>query len=677
MGIRPEASFYFNRDEDQRELANRLDEAFDITFAKKHGELAFWLAEPKRHTRERFGLHQEVLVIYSPHQKTDARVLTAIENITRSPDFKYRIEKILYLIIHRGQEEEAEQLLSLQKDRIVVPIHADVLLNPERGSLFLRSTIANKIGEIDLFGMSSPITSDKYFFGRDELVQSLVNRSTTRHENSGLFGLRKTGKTSVLYAIRRRLEDHSVLTEYIDCQNPGVHSARWWQALENLTMACVETLKRDKKRNVKIGRAYTQSNAGTRFSSDIKSILEHGELNQVLLMLDEIEWITPEISGALGRHWDQDFVPFWQTIRATHQETQGSLTFIVAGVNPSSIEKSHFGVTPNPIFQLAIPQYLEPLSSNSVYSMARTIGRYTGIKFNHHVYPYLTEKYGGHPFLIRLACSEVWRVINTTDPEKLTPVSIENFREISEDIKKRVAPAMKDILLSLVWWYPEEYELLQILAAGDKKFLKEYLNEKGEDVTKFIRYGILKEYAEEFAITDLREFLNQYGEGYKMELSPFTRADMPPQVLPEVPDLEKLGHLFNKKCEVEINLRRAVILYLGVKHNWDPQKIANGMIKGLKARYDRKKPAELFVGRQPQEVVNTLYTLDLKEIILNNWDIFGVLFDKNKARFAMNMDTLNKARRVDSHTKPISSDEMVEFDNSYSWLLARLAKIPE
>jgi len=53
----------------------------------------------------------------------------------------------------------------------------------------------------------------------------------------------------------------------------------------------------------------------------------------------------------------------------------------------------------------------------------------------------------------------------------------------------------------------------------------------------------------------------------------------------------------------------------------------------------------------------------------------GNLFDNKKTRFEMNMDTLNVARRKDSHTKPVTSLELEEFQNSYTWLLQRLNKV--
>ncbi len=240
-----------------------------------------------------------------------------------------------------------------------------------------------------------------------------------------------------------------------------------------------------------------------------------------------------------------------------------------------------------------------------------------------------------------------------------------------------MAQPIKDILLSLVWWYPDEYALLQILAGGDRQFVQDYLRHQPESTLQFARYGLLSVSTGEFAIADIREFLNSHGEAYKREISPFTRTDMPPELLPEVPDLELLAQLSQKRIELEAMMRRVVLMYLGVKHSWAPEKIAAAMIKGMGRRSDRKHPAELFTGRTPQQVVNDLYTLDLKFIVSSNWEVFSSLFDANKARFEMNMDTLNKARRIEGHTRPITVEEAAEFENSYAWLRTRLIRVPQ
>jgi hypothetical protein len=660
----------------ERELAQKLDEAFDITYGDRLRDLSMWLADPKQHTRERFGLKQEVLVVVSEHRQTDARVLRAIAEIQGTDKFRHRIDPVLFILIHNGDAHETRELLRSDPDRVVVPILVDELRDSQRGPIFVRTRIAEFFGEIDLFGMSSPITSDKYFYGRDGLVQELVVRASSKAENSGVFGLRKTGKTSVLRAVERRIGLRPMLAEYIDCHNPGIHAARWWQVLENIVDKFAATLERTKRRKARVRLEYTEANAGLRFSSDIQTLIDDGELERVLVMLDEIEFITPHISGELGRHWDHDFVPFFQTIRATHQETKGSLIFIVAGVNAKCVQEPRFADTPNPIFQLAPPYFLQPFSRDDVRAMVRTIGRYSGLQFDEDVYPYLQQRYGGHPFLIRIACSEVWRSVPVVDPHRRVEVGLRNFEEQSSDIRTRLTQPIKDILLSLVWWYPEEYELLQILASGDKKFVEDYVADHPQSLVQFAQYGILSSSGKtDFAIIDLKEFLNRQGEEYKEDLSPFRRGDMPLELLPEVPDLQTLSKLFERRTEAEVKLRRLIAMYVGVKENWDPAKMADRMVKGLRFRPDRPDPKALFVGRSPQDVLNQLYLNDLTSVITTHWDIFGPLFE-NKGRFEMNMETINKARRVDAHTKPFSPSEIDDFNNSYAWLENKLHKVP-
>ena len=677
MAIKPDADkSHFLANPQERELAVRLDEAFDATHGARHGQLSLWLLQPTTRTKERFGIQKEVLTIYSPHAVTDARVLTAIDQISRGPDFRNRVEKVVFLVVHRGESDETEALVRSDKERVIIPFTATEILDPARGPLFVRAKISEVIGTIDLFGMSSPMTSDRYFFGRTELVQQLSRKAAVQRQNAGLFGLRKTGKTSVLFAVRRVLEQQAVLTEYFDCQNPGIHNARWWQVLGNIVTGLQETLKRTKGRTIEIKAPYRRESAGTAFSSDIKILLSAGNYDQVLIILDEIEWITPGISGALGQHWDDDFIPFWQTVRATHQETEGRLTFLLAGVNPVSVQRSHFGALPNPIFQLAIPHYLEPFTDDSVREMVRTIGRYAGLSFEDNMFSELQRTYGGHPYLIRIACSEVWRANKTLSADGVIPIGSKAFASVRASIRSRLAQPIKDILLSLVWWYPDEYGLLQILASGDTDFVQAYMESDPDSLLQFAHYGLLRPEEGEFAIADILDFLREFGEDYKKEISPFCGTDIRPELLPAVPDIKKLAALFEMKTSLEIKLRRLIILYLGVRFSFNPEKMSRAMAKSLTKRQDRPDPEALFVGRNPQSVIDELYTLDLKVIIRGNWDVFRNVFDDNKARFEMNMDTVNIARQSDSHTKAVTNEEFQAFENSYNWLLLRLKNIP-
>lgn len=677
MTVRHEAqNRFFASHPGQLPLANALDEAFDVTFGNQHGGLYFWICESKPQVVERFGLQKEVLALYSPHQKTDARVLTQLENLASSPDFRHRIDKVVAIVIHEGDKESSEALLRQANDWIIIPIQADELRSSSKGTFFLRSRLADRIGTFDLFGMSSPIKQDKYFYGRDPLVQEIGQRIIARKENSGVFGLRKTGKTSILFALKRRLAEKNILIEYVDCQSPGIYGSRWWQLLQELSSRMCASLSERTGRQIKDEGLYDRESAPNSFNRFLKKITGTLGIDQVVLLLDEIEFITPLISNTLGMHWDEDFVPFWQTIRSTSQELSGGLVFVVAGVNPSSVERPHFKDIQNPIFQLAVPYYLEPLEQNSVREMVRSIGKYSGLAFSEDCYQFLKDSYGGHPYLIRLACSEVARIAGAPPVDKKIELTIGSFQERMSAIRSRINQPIQDILLSLVWWYPEEYDLLRVLADGDRQFVADYLNENPGSSVQFVRYGLVHESDGTFAVHDLRDFLQEYGEWYKSVISPFKRGDLPLEVLPEQVSLADLSALFEKRTVIEVALRKFIIMVLGFRFGFNNTLISDRISKSLAAKNGSSDKSQLFVGRSPQDAISELFLSDLKPIFRANWDDFGPTFDKRQDRFEMNLDTINIARRFEAHAKPVKESDKEEFLNSYLWFFNRLKKVP-
>lgn len=556
---------------------------------------------------------------------------------------------------------------------MIVPISGADLKAKGDQSFLIRSKMTDVVGRFDLFGMSSPIKHDKYFYGRDPLVQELTQRALVRNEQSGLFELRKTGKTSVLFAVQRRISEKGAIAEYVACESPGIYGSRWWAVLEELSRRIMESA-------VKLGcptpaeLSFGANDAANSFIRTVKWIQQKSTVEQIVLLLDEVEFITPNIANHLGQHWDGDHLPLWQTIRSASQETKGFVTFCVAGVNPSSVEQSHFNHVPNPIFQLAVPYYLDPLTRTSMREMVRSIAKYSGVVLAEDCFDLLKEHYGGHPYLIRLACSEVVRSLTEMPVDKKMQITKANFAAVSDNIAARISQPIKDILLSLVWWYPDEYDLLCLLADGDAAFVQEFLASEPDQASRFQRYGLLEANHGSFAIKELKAFLSKSGSDYKSAISPFRRGDLPLEYLPEEPNIANLAALFECRTEVEYALRKLLMTVLEYRFAFDETKVANA-ISGSFGKGSNEK-AQLFTGRKPQDAVSELYLSDLKPVFIKNWDNFSAYFGQKSDRFEMNLDTINIARRYEAHTKPVSEKDFEEFQNSYSWLKSRLQKVP-
>lgn len=216
MAIREEADqVHFRSFPRERDLAKALDEAFDIQYGDTMGELSLWFAKPKAHTRERFGLYREVLVIYSRHQKTDARILAAINRVISDPRLLDRSEPLLTIIIHEGTDDDAKAV-ERQADRILILFRGDELLAPDRGNLFVRARLAEHVGAVDLFGVSSPLQTEAGFFGRLPIVEQLAVKTFVKNENSGLSPGIVGGVVELQAALRRGPPCHGGIEERLD-----------------------------------------------------------------------------------------------------------------------------------------------------------------------------------------------------------------------------------------------------------------------------------------------------------------------------------------------------------------------------------------------------------------------------------------------------------------------------
>lgn len=674
MAIHPEAATAFFDDHHEEAVIARLfDEAFDITFgADDDGGLSYWLARPTTNTAERFGFQRELVVIYCHFPETDARVVRLFDQVRGRREFSDRVDPSVGIVVHNGDPAGLARILETAPC-IVVPLLAKEV-RANQGSGFIRGRIAATLGEVDPFAMSSPIAAERDFFGRTDITQTILS-GVRSGQNAGLFGLRKTGKTSVLFALKRRLQAERVVTLHVDCQSPGVHFARWWQLLERIVDGLAKELQAEHQRKAKVSLKYNEENAAIRFRKDVNTLLTDGAIDQVVLLLDEIEHVTPQIAGRRSAHWDEDFLPFWQTIRAVHQELQGKLTFVVAGVNPAAVERPHFATIHNPIFELAVPRYLGPFDTESIRDMVRTVGRYGGVRFDDQAMKHINEDYGGHPYLIRLACSEVWKGKSHAE-EALIPIGMADFVAGRTAISNRLASPIRDILLSMALWYPDDYDLLRIIAEEGVSFASEYLAADPTALAQYARVSLLDTRFGRFRVEAIKNFLIAHGEEYKQALSPFSRSEVELDRLPDLVSSKDIVELFEMRTEVEKRLRHTILSFLAVHNGYDHQKVAKDIVGSLTKTSTRPDPSQLFIGRKSEEAIQDLYFDDLRRVVINHWQVFSPLFE-NKSRFDMNMDTANRARRVDAHAKAVNEAEREEYENSFRWLLTRLRKVPD
>ena len=352
-GINPEVKLDHFTDE-EKAIIRKISSQWYVTNSGGQIRLGptstyrFFLMKPATIFQEMFNIEREIVVIFSPYSEFQPRTLDAIDRVTRKHQ-ALRIEKVCSVIISKDElisQKLAELLQRDPESPIVIPFSYTELLKPI-DNYFLRNRFKAHFYTRDLFAFEAPLKTDLYFFGRSDLVQKIVNRHRS-NENSGLFGLRKTGKTSVIFGVERALSQVDGKVVFIDCQNPAFHRRRWYQALHYILLQIMKKHRTALK--LEPQSVYTEQDAPVKFEQKIIDI--HRELgsSNILIVFDEIENITFQISPSA--HWAEgmDFIYFWQTLRSLFQKLDNVFSYMVVGTNPLCIEVPSVHGVDNPIF---------------------------------------------------------------------------------------------------------------------------------------------------------------------------------------------------------------------------------------------------------------------------------------------------------------------------------------
>jgi hypothetical protein len=460
---------------------------FFVTWGKKrkasNTELSVYFLNPEGFITEAYGIELEMMLAYSQFTTMEPRAVQAVEAFFADAPAKGRVEKFVYFFVAEDQNIVNwfhQYAIENKEARLVIPIYAEDLRQNCNDPWFVRNKMNEFIYSRDLFDVRLPLQQDISFFGRGDLVLSLKD-SAKRSENRGVFGLRKTGKTSLLYKLERLIKtEGAVKSFYYDCKLASIRKLRWNELLAVIcrdlaTAYSIALIISDDERT--IDRTFAQ----------IVGQIE----GRVLLIFDEIEYVSPK--AIADEHWRKDFVTFWQAFWAVQSKAR-KISALIAGVNPQVVEIDAFDGIQNPLFGIVHHEYLRGLSIDETRPMIRTLGRRMGLKFTPEAIDHLQKHYGGHPLLTRLACS----IFNAQCAEKSLPRPIEvSVAKLLEDQEKRDNDLVfycRHVVSELRQFYLSEYEMLELLACGQIVDFME-LDFQMDTTTHLIAYGLVEKEA--------------------------------------------------------------------------------------------------------------------------------------------------------------------------------------
>ena len=145
-------------------------------------------------------------------------------------------------------------------------------------------------------------------------------------------------------------------------------------------------------------------------------------------------------------------------------------------LTPQSWENDMFDGVPNPIFGIVRSTYIKGLETGSIRTMVETLGMRMGLHFTDTAIRYLYNRYGGHPLLTRKACSYVESKTNRLDK----PIAIDSlFLQREEDDRDaELTFYCRHVVSALQQYYPDEYEMLEMLATDQEVAFYELARER-------------------------------------------------------------------------------------------------------------------------------------------------------------------------------------------------------
>ncbi len=277
----------------------------------------------------------------------------------------------------------------------------------------------------DLFDDRNAIGDTLSFFGRGELLQRLED-DLRRAQGIGLFGLRKSGKTSILLQLGLAMRRHPVV--HIDLQPYGGKLRYGGELFDRILQKLAQFVKeRSPKFRLDVDLCLPKNHPASELTTDFsqrmsqlsQKLSQAGYELPILLFLDEIERILPTPTDTRERA--EEFNACFGALRALSQEKR-LLSLLVADVHPDCNRINQWqqaDVPTNPAFNFFKEVFVTPFSPKETTRMLTDIGELMGVEFDDRTLAEIYRISGGHPFISRQLASLLCKKLLTNGDGKI------------------------------------------------------------------------------------------------------------------------------------------------------------------------------------------------------------------------------------------------------------------
>jgi hypothetical protein len=628
----------------ERQVIMRLSRHFYITRAADtivigNGTYRSFLMRPTEAVSTVLNVEREIVVLFADYETFESRTLQAIDLVCDQFD-DVRVDRSLRFLISRDKNIESSIRHYLSQDPeypIVIPFNYDDFHTPNEDFIF--NAVRRNYLIRDLFGYQSPLKHEYFFFGRERLVENVIDLHKSG-QNSGLFGLRKSGKTSTIYAIQRRAKATGCRTILVDCQDPAIHAKRFGPLLQYLV---IEIRRELNLRKLDIDLGDTPDKISENFRRLMNEALAAANTD-VLIIFDEIENISPKT--AASAHWREsdDALLFWQTVRAFFQSPRKHrLSFCFVGTNPHLIEMTKLLEIDNPVYLFAPKTFIPMLTSKETNELVTRLGYFMGLDFEASVVSYIHQRFGGHPFFIRQLCSQIHKKTAINRPRG---VSLAACKDAERDAGADIHGYLNEILATLRKFYPDEHSMLEYLARNDTATFSELSQFNPAYVEHLMGYGLVV----------------RRGDDYEFGFDAIAESVKANFAKPQAPDLsDRWREIGSRRNRLEEEIRTALF-------RWSSKLNADGWSAALDGCLSTKRRVELSsIGRREAFSRNNspLYFMEVLKLVQWSDEFSTAAVSQSDVTGAMN--EVNKGR-ADAHAKEITDTEYKKLIGAFDLL---------
>lgn len=639
---------YFN--DTQKRIANIFKNYWYVTKADRlsigNSEYEYILIKAPKSLADLLNIYAEIIVVFSDYATFEPRTFDAFDNIKGKLEIG-RVENLCGVLVSkdRNVEKLVGEFVNGREIRSIIAFSYEEIIENRSDSFLFRNKFQKVFYNRDLFAFEDALKTDLFFFGRNDIVMNIINDHLIG-KNTGLFGLRKTGKTSVLYDVQRKIYHKSAEAVLVSCQNPAMSSGSWVDSIYYIVKSIYNHFGMGEAcppRN-----SYSDITAADNLSETVRNICNNNGVT-LLLMLDEIEHITYQKAAEVDWKEGMESVKFWKAMRSAYLDENSKFTYCIVGTNPICVERPTIKNTDNPIFNGVGIYYISGFEVKQIRDMVRKLGKIMGIQFDETLYAKMVEDYGGHPFLVRQFCSHLAKKY------KNRPITIDRrkYSEIKKEFDETQGKYFEMLLEVLSEFYPNEYELLKFLAQEDEESFLTFVEDDPSLVQHLMGYGIIQKNDNYY------DFKMDVIKSYILQKEKLSKKCLLPK--------DRWNHLCAERNSLEIKLRKMIknILLLTVYRGDKNDAKCYVMQKLHNSPADKRK----YSGCSYEDLFNSnicnIYWNDLTTLVTGKWEEFAAfMMGITKDDFRNYMHTLNGTGRADAHAKAVSDSDIAIFDAS-------------